>query len=130
MAADDDKGPAGSSKRHAEASASRIGDDVQRARENISGATASARDDISADLHRLSADVVSLRDTVAKLAKTVAAEVGVAATDIGEDIASAAKDQGRTLLSEFDSVVRRYPFGVIIGAFAIGMLFGMKKGRD
>ena len=130
MAAEDDKGPTGTSKRHAEASASRIGDDVQRAKENISGATASARDDISADLHRLSADVISLRDTVAKLAKTVAAEVGVAATDIGEDIASAAKDQGRTLLSEFDSVVRRHPFGVIISAFAIGMLFGMKKGRD
>jgi BMFP domain-containing protein YqiC len=130
MAAEDDKGPAGSSKRHAEASASRIDDDVQRARENISGAAASARDDISADLRRLSADVVSLTNTVAKLAKTLASEIGVAATDIGEDVTSAAKEQGRTLLSEFDSVVRRYPFGVIIGAFAIGMLFGMKKGRN
>ena len=129
MAADDDEGPAGSRKRHADASASRIGDDVQRARENISGAAASARDNISADLGRLSADIVSLRDTVAKLAKTVASELGVAATDIGEDITSAAKDQGRTLLFEFNSVVRRNPFGVIIGAFAIGMLFGMKKGR-
>jgi BMFP domain-containing protein YqiC len=129
MAIDDDKGSAGSRKLQAEASAGRIGDDVQRARENISGATASARDDISADLHRLSADVVSLRDTVAKLAKTVAAEVGEAASDVGEDIASTAKDQGKTLLSEFDSVVRRYPFGVLIGAFAIGMLFGLKKGR-
>lgn len=129
MAAEDDKAPGGSSKHHAEASASRIGDDVQRARENISGAAASARDDISADLRRVSADMVSLRDTVAKLAKTVAAEVGVAVTDIGEDVTSAAKEQGRTLLSEFDSVVRRYPFGVVIGAFAIGMLFGMKKGR-
>jgi ElaB/YqjD/DUF883 family membrane-anchored ribosome-binding protein len=129
MAVEDDKGPAGSSKRHTEASTGRIGDDVRQARENIYGATASARDDISTDLRRLSADVASLRDTVANLAKTVAAEVGEAATGIGEDITSAAKGQGKTLLSEFDSVVRRHPFGVVIGAFAIGILFGVQKGR-
>jgi ElaB/YqjD/DUF883 family membrane-anchored ribosome-binding protein len=129
MAIEDDKGPAESSKRSTEASASSIGDNVQRARDKIYGATASARDDISADLHRLSADVVSLKDTVAKLAKTVAAEVGEAATGIGEDITSAAKGQGKTLLSEFDSVVRSHPFGVVIGAFAVGMFFGLQKGR-
>ena len=76
MADSDDKGPVGSSRRHAGASLGRIGDDVQRAKENISGAAATARDDITADLHRLSADVASLRDTVASLAKTLAAEVG------------------------------------------------------
>ena len=69
MAVSDDKGPVGSSRRHAEASVGRIGDDVQRAKENISGAAASARDDITTDLHRLSADVASLRDTIAALAK-------------------------------------------------------------
>ena len=36
MTVADDKGPAGSSKRHAESATGRIGDDVQRAKENIS----------------------------------------------------------------------------------------------
>lgn len=83
MTVADDKGPAGSSKRHSESATGRIGDDVQRAKENISGAAVSARDDIAADLRRLSADVTSLKDTVAALAKTVTAEVGEAAAGIG-----------------------------------------------
>ena len=129
MAVADDEGPAGPSNRQAEAAAGRIGDHVQRARENISDAAAAGRDDIAADLRRLSADVAHLRDTVAELAKTMAAEVGEAATDIGEDIASAAKDQAKTLLSEVEAVARRNPLGVLIGAFGIGLLIGMMKGR-
>jgi len=125
----DDKGLAGSSKRDAEVAAGRIGDDVQRAKENISEAAASARDDIAVNLRRLSADVISLKDTVAGLAKTVTAQVGEAATGIGGDIASAAKDQANTLLSEFEVVARRNPLGVVIGAFGIGMLIGLMKGR-
>jgi BMFP domain-containing protein YqiC len=129
MTVADDKGPAGSGKRHAESATGRIGDDVQRAKENISEAAASARDDIAADLRRLSADVVGLKDTVAELAKAVTAEVGEAATGIGGDVASAAKDQANTLLSEFEVVARRNPLGVVIGAFGIGMLIGIMKGR-
>ena len=129
MTVADNKGPAGSGKRHAKSATGRIGDDVQRAKENISEAAASARDDIAADLRRLSADVISLKDTVAELAKTVTAEVGGAATGIGEDIASAAKDQANTLLSEFEAAARRNPLGVVIGAFGIGMLIGLMKGR-
>ena len=125
MTVADDKGPAGSSKRDAETATGRIGDDVQRAKENISEAAASARDDIAADLRRLSADVVSLKVTVAELAKAVTAEVGEAATGI----ASAAKDQANTLLSEFETIARRNPLGVVIGAFGIGMLIGIMKGR-
>jgi ElaB/YqjD/DUF883 family membrane-anchored ribosome-binding protein len=129
MTAADDKNPAGSSKRQAEAAAGRIGDHVQRTKENISDAAASGREDIAADLRRLSADVASLKDTVAELAKTMAAEVGEAATDIGEDIASAAKDQAKTLLSEVEALARRNPLGILIGAFGIGLLIGLMKGR-
>ena len=122
-------GPAGSSKQYAKSVAGRVGDDLQRAKENISEAGASARDDIAADLRRLSADVTSLKDTVAALTKTVTAEVGEAATGIGEDIASSAKDQANTLLSEIEAGARRHPLGVVIGSFGIGMLIGLMKGR-
>ena len=129
MTVTDDKGAAGPGKRQTESTTDRIGEDVQRAKDSISDATASARDDIAADLRRLSADVVSLKDTVAELAKTVTAEVGGAATGIGEDIASAAKDKANTLLSEFEAAARRNPLGVVIGAFGIGMFIGLMKGR-
>jgi hypothetical protein len=125
----DDKSPAGSSKRHTESATGHIGDDVQRAKGNISEAAVSARDDIAADLRRLSADVVGLKDTVAELAKAVTAEVGGAATGIGENIASVAKDKANNLLSEFEAAARRNPLGVVIGAFGIGMLIGLMKGR-
>jgi hypothetical protein len=61
--------PAGSSKQHAKSASSRVGDDVRRAKLNISEVGASARDDIAADLRRLSAAVTSLKDTVAALAR-------------------------------------------------------------
>ena len=118
--------PAGSSKQHAKSATSRVGDDVQRAK-NISEAGASARDDIAADLRRLSGDVTSLKDTVAALTKTVRAEVGEAATGTGEDIASAAK--ANTLISQIEAGARRHPLGVVSGAFGIGMLIGLMKGR-
>jgi len=78
-------------------------------------------------LRRLSADVTSLKDTVAALTKTVRAEVGEAATGIGEDIASAAK--ANTLISQIEAGARRHPLGVVSGAFGIGMLIGLMKGR-
>jgi len=124
-----DKSSARSDKQHTESATGRVGDDVQRAKENIFEAATSARDDIAADLRRLSADVVSLKDTVAELAKAVTTEVGGAATGIGEDIASAAKDKANTLLSEFEAAARRNPLGVVIGAVGIGMLIGLMKGR-
>jgi ElaB/YqjD/DUF883 family membrane-anchored ribosome-binding protein len=123
------KRPVGPSKQQAKSATGRVGDNVQRAKENIFEAGASARDDIAADLRRLSADVTSLKDTVAALAKTVTAEVGEAATGVGEDITSAAKAQANTLISEIEGGVRRHPLGVVSGAFGIGMLIGMMKGR-
>ena len=50
-------------------------------------------------------------------------------TGIGEDVASAAKDQANTLLSEFEASARRHPLGVVIGAFGIGLAIGLIKGR-
>jgi len=116
-------------RRQAEAAIGRIGDDVQRATENVADAAASGRDDISADLRRLSADVARLRDTVADIAKTMAVEVGEAATDIGAEVKSAAKGQAKTLLSEAEAVARHNPLGVVMGAFGIGILIGLMKGR-
>ena len=58
----------------------------------------------------------------------MAVEVGDAATGLGEDVTSAAKDQAKTLLSEAEAVARRNPLGVVIGALGIGILIGLAKG--
>lgn len=129
MATSEVKNPAGASDQHTEASVGRIGEDVQRAKENIFGAAAAARGDIAAELNRLSADVINLRDTITALAKTVAVQVGDAGTNVSDDITSSAKEHANALLSEFDAIARRNPLGVVIGAFGIGMLIGMMKGR-
>lgn len=107
----------------------RLVEDVQKVSEKIADAAASGRDDVSADLRRLSADVARLRDTVADIAKTMAVEVGDAATGFGADVSSAAKGQANTLLSEAEAVARRNPLGVVVGAFGIGILIGLMKGR-
>src|SRR4029453_16009773 len=104
---------AGSRKQHAKSATSRVGDDVQRAKENISEAGASARADIAADLRRLRADVTSLKDTLAALPNAGRGEVGEAATGIGEGLASAAK--ANTLISQIEAGARRHPLGVVSG---------------
>jgi hypothetical protein len=129
MSVAEDKAPVGSSKQRAKSATDCVNDDVRQATEKISEAGASARDDIAADLRGLRADVTGLKDTIVALAKTVTAEVGEAATGIGEDIASAGKHQATTLLSEFEAGARRHPFGVVLGAFGVGMLIGLMKGR-
>ena len=59
----------------------------------------------------------------------MATEVRDAASSIGEDAASAAKDQAKSLLSEAEAVARRNPLGVVVGALGIGILIGLVQGR-
>ena len=82
------------------------------------------------DLRTLSNDVAQLKDTVAELAKTMAAEVGEAAGDIGAEIASSAKDQASTFVSEFEKVARRNPLGVVAAALGVGLVIGLMRGRS
>lgn len=124
-----DKNPERSGEPPAEASIGRIAEDVQRAQQNISGAAASASEEIAVHLNRLSGDIASLRDTVATLAKTVTGQIGEAGASVGEDIKSTAKDQAGALLSELETAARRNPLGFVFGAFGIGMLIGLIKGR-
>jgi hypothetical protein len=129
MAASGEKGILASNELHSAASVARIGEDVQRAKENISEAAVAAREDITAELHRLSVDVVNLKDTIAELAKTLAAQVGEASTNVGDEITSSAKNHANALVSEFETIARRNPLGVVLGALGIGMLVGLMKGR-
>jgi ElaB/YqjD/DUF883 family membrane-anchored ribosome-binding protein len=116
-------------KKEAEATANRVGGEFQRARDQLSQTAAAGRDDIADDLRKLSDDVAQLKDTVAELAKTMASEVGEAATDIGAELASSAKDQASTFVSEFEKVARRNPLGVVAAALGIGFVIGIMRGR-
>lgn len=135
MTAADDRKNAGSAslgadvKREASAASGRVGDDIKRAKENIAEAAAEARDSLGDDLRRLSDDVASLRDTVAQLAEAIGAELGEAVTDIGGEVASSARRQATTVLSEVEDMTRRNPLGFMAGAFLLGMLIGVMRSR-
>jgi ElaB/YqjD/DUF883 family membrane-anchored ribosome-binding protein len=124
-----DKARSADLKEEAEATASRIGATMHRAKEEIAQSAASARGEMSDDLRKLSDDVASLRDTVAKLAKAVASEVGSAAKEIGEDIVEEVEDEASTLVSEFEKVARKNPLAVVGGALCLGLIIGMMRGR-
>ena len=116
-------------KDKAEATASRIGATMQRAKDDISQDAAAAGGAMSDDMRKLSEDIASLRDTVAKLAKTVASDVGSAAKEIGEEIVEEVEDEANTLVSEFEKVARKNPLAVVAGALCLGLIIGMMRGR-
>jgi ElaB/YqjD/DUF883 family membrane-anchored ribosome-binding protein len=116
-------------RREAETSGGRVGGEFQRAKEHIAETAAAGRDDIAEDLRKLTSDIASLKDTVAQLAKTVASDVGEAAGDIGLELASSAKEQADSMVTEFEKVARRNPLGVAAAALGIGLVIGLMSGR-
>ena len=65
--------------------------------------------------------------------ETVASQVDSAttgATDAGSELASAAKERAKTLVSELEGMARRNPLGTIAGALLVGVIIGMmSRGR-
>ena len=105
-------------------------------------------DGLSEEMSNLRRDVASLKDTFARLAsqaggevaktvrgmsQTVASQVGSTTsgvTDAGSEIASAAKEHAKTLVSELEVMARRNPLGTIAGALLVGVIIGMmSRGR-
>src|SRR5215475_444395 len=118
-----DVGTAGANqKKETEAAAGRVGDEFQRAKEQISQTTASAREDLSADLGKLSGDISSLKDTVAEIVKALRSDFGEAASGLGAEIASSAKDHAGSVVEEFERVARRNPLAVVAGALCLGLV--------
>jgi ElaB/YqjD/DUF883 family membrane-anchored ribosome-binding protein len=108
-----------------------------------------APDGLSAEMSNLRRDVASLKDTFGRLAsqaggeaaktvrgmsQTVASQVGSATsgvTDAGSEIASAAKEHAKTLVSELEGMARRNPLGTMAGALLVGIIIGMmSRGRS
>ena len=107
-----------------------------------------APDGLSEEMSNLRRDVASLKDTFARLAsqaggevaktvrgmgQTVASQVGSTTsgvTDAGSELASAAKEHAKTLVSELEVMARRNPLGTIAGALLVGVIIGMmSRGR-
>ena len=106
-------------------------------------------DGLSEEMSNLRRDVASLKDTFARLAsqaggevaktvrgmsQTVASQVGSTTsgvTDAGSELASAAKEHAKTLVSELEVMARRNPLGTIAGALLVGVIVGMmSRGRS
>jgi hypothetical protein len=103
----------------------RLGQEFERAKDNISGAAANAKDNLGDDLGNLRADIAKLSETVTQLAKQVASEVG----SVAEVGAGAAKEQVASIATEVENVVRRNPLGTLAGVFFAGLFIGMLRSR-
>jgi CHASE3 domain sensor protein len=112
-----------------EAAVGRVGDEFQRAKEQIAETAASGRDDLSADLKKLSKDVANLKDTVAEMVKALGSDLGDAASDLGAEIASSAKEEAGAMVAELERVARRNPLAVVTGALCLGLVIGLISGR-
>ena len=109
----------------ASGAAGRLGQEYERAKDNISGAAATAKDNLGDDLSKLRADIASLSDTVTQLARQVASEVG----SVAEVGAGAAKEQASSMATEVENIVRRNPLGTLAGVFFAGLIIGMLRSR-
>jgi ElaB/YqjD/DUF883 family membrane-anchored ribosome-binding protein len=105
--------------------AGRLGQEFERAKDNISGAAASAKENLGDDLGNLRADIARLSETVTQLAKQVASEVG----SVAEVGAGAAKEQVASMATEVENIVRRNPLGTLAGVFFVGLFIGMLRSR-
>jgi ElaB/YqjD/DUF883 family membrane-anchored ribosome-binding protein len=121
-----------------------VANSISRGTEAVSAAASDAKDKAGADLKALQSDLSDLKETVAKLvsragdgaaksAREIAGQVSTAASDLAEkgaNVASAATDQAKTLVTELENIARRNPLGALAGAVVIGVLIGMMRRRD
>jgi ElaB/YqjD/DUF883 family membrane-anchored ribosome-binding protein len=121
-----------------------VASSISRGTEAVSAAASDAKDKAGADLQALQRDLTDLKETVAKLvsragdgaaksAREIAGQVSTAASDLAEksaNVASAATDQAKTLVTELEDIARRNPLGALAGAVAVGVLIGMMGRRS
>jgi ElaB/YqjD/DUF883 family membrane-anchored ribosome-binding protein len=116
---------------------------VSRGKDGVSAAASDAMDAAGVDLKALQNDLSDLKETVAKLvsragdeaaksAREIAGQVSTTASDLAErgaNVASAATDQAKTLVTELENIARRNPLGALAGAMVVGVLIGMMERR-
>jgi hypothetical protein len=56
-------------------------------------------------------------------------QIGDAASGLGSELASSAKDQAGSMVAEFERVARRNPLAVVAGALCLGLVIGLMSGR-
>jgi ElaB/YqjD/DUF883 family membrane-anchored ribosome-binding protein len=124
-----------------------VSESAARARDAVGAAANDAVNAAGSDLQSLRTDLNRLKDTVSafmaqataeatksarEVSANVASRVGDVAGDIsqrGTAMASAATDQAKSAVSEFESMVRRNPIGAVTGAVMVGILIGTLGSR-
>jgi ElaB/YqjD/DUF883 family membrane-anchored ribosome-binding protein len=125
-----------------------LSDSINRGKDAIEGAANDAANSASSDLQAIRNDLNNLKDTLSRfmsqasseaiksareVTSNFAGQVGDAASDLatrGSQLASSAGDQAKTFATEFESMARRNPLGVLAGAVAVGVLIGIMGRRS
>lgn len=120
-----------------------IASSINRGKEAVTAMASDAMETAGGDLKALQSDLSDLKETVAKLvsrasteaarsAHEIAGQVGTAASELAErgaNVASAATDQAKGVVTELENIARRNPLGALAGAVVVGFLIGMMERR-
>ena len=118
------------------AAAGRIGDELTRAKDNISSSAADTREDLTAELRRLQNDLDVMQETILGFGKTSRAEasaaasrIGAAASDAASDFAANAKNEPQSVMADLETFARQNPRYVLGGALGLGLVLGLTLRR-
>jgi ElaB/YqjD/DUF883 family membrane-anchored ribosome-binding protein len=110
----------------------KVGDALDRGKSGIAESAHAASEGVARDIAQLRDGLAALQATVSKFvseagneAVKTAKDVGSAVGDATGQMASAAKDQARTLTSDIENMARSNPLGTLAATLAIGVIIGM-----
>lgn len=116
--------------------AERIGEELQRAKDNIGRSASAAGDEVAAQIRRVQDDLNTIKDTIANFGKTSRAEasdaasrIGAAAKDAAGEFAGNARQDAQSKIDAFEDYARKNPNHVLAGALGIGVVLGLLLGR-
>lgn len=116
--------------------ATRLADELQRAKDNISRMAGAAGDDLAAQLRELQDSIGSIQETVTGFGRAATAEAGEAASRIGaagadaaREFAAGARQQANSAVADFEDFARKNPRFVLGGALGLGVVLGLMMRR-
>jgi ElaB/YqjD/DUF883 family membrane-anchored ribosome-binding protein len=110
-----------------------LAESLNRSKQALGGAATDALEAAATDLESLREDLKGLKETLttfmseagneaAKSTRDVSAALKAEGADMVADVAANVAQRGKGLMSDFEAMARRNPFGTLAGALVIGIV--------
>lgn len=118
------------------AAASRIAEELQRAKDNLSRSASDAGGELANELRKLQDDLAAIQRTVAGFGHEARTEAAGAASRIGghaagvaHDFAGGAKHQAQSAITDFEEFARKNPRVMLGATLGLGVIIGLMLRR-